>query len=75
MDEITGGMAKNRIKTRDPFAGGLPRLPDVSPRLSQGFGLPQKAITAGKCLLTKQQQQQKLLLMKVAHTYIQNQEM
>jgi len=47
LEEITGGMASARIKTRDPFNGGLPKLPDVSPRPAQGFGLPQKGISAG----------------------------
>lgn len=38
LEEITGGMASHRLQTRDPFTGGLPKLPDVSPRRSQGFG-------------------------------------
>jgi len=41
-------MATARHKTRDPFTGGLPRLPDVSPRPSQGFGLAQKHPPTGK---------------------------
>lgn len=44
-------MASSRMKTRDPFVGGLPKLPDVSPRLSQGFGLPQKGVAAGKTIV------------------------
>ncbi|KAH3726087.1 hypothetical protein DPMN_051943, partial [Dreissena polymorpha] len=46
LEEITGTMASQRIKTRDPFLGGLPKLPNVSPRASQGFGMPQKGHAA-----------------------------
>ena len=38
LDEITGGMASHRMRTRDPFAGGLPRPPPDPMRTSQGFG-------------------------------------
>ena len=38
LDEISGGMATHRMRTRDPFAGGLPRLPADPLRTSQGFG-------------------------------------
>ncbi|XP_053397446.1 UBX domain-containing protein 11-like isoform X2 [Mercenaria mercenaria] len=47
LEEITGGMASQRLRTRDPFSGGLPKLPDVSPRMSQGFGTAQKPSAAG----------------------------
>ena len=38
LDEITGGMATNRMKSRDPFSGGLPHPPSNALRTSQGFG-------------------------------------
>ncbi|KAL4232808.1 UBX domain-containing protein 11 [Mactra antiquata] len=42
LEDITGVMASQRMKSRDPFAGGVPKLPDVSPRSSQGFGIAHK---------------------------------
>ena len=41
-------MASQRLKTRDPFAGGLPKLPDVSPRMSQGFGTAHTHRSSGR---------------------------
>ena len=42
LDEITGGMATNRMKSRDPFAGGLPHPHQNALRTSQGFGTASK---------------------------------
>ena len=42
LDEITGGMASQRLKKRDPFLGGLPKVPDPGIRASQGFGMAGK---------------------------------
>ncbi|XP_052811911.1 UBX domain-containing protein 11-like isoform X2 [Mya arenaria] len=46
LDEITGHMTTQKLKTRDPFTGGLPRLPDLSPRAAQGFGMAPKGVAA-----------------------------
>ena len=35
-------MATHRIRNRDPFVGGLPRIPADPMRTSQGFGTPQR---------------------------------
>jgi hypothetical protein len=48
LEEITGGMASQRLKTRDPFTGGLPKLPDLSPRMAQGFGTANTHRTSGR---------------------------
>ena len=42
LDEITGGMATSRMKSRDPFSGGLPHPPQNALRTSQGFGIGSK---------------------------------
>ena len=42
LDEITGGMVSQRLKTRDPFIGGLPKVPDPGIKATQGFGMTGK---------------------------------